>query len=200
LVLCCDEKSPIHPLDRIQPDLPMKKGRAETMMHDYDRRKSLWDKRHGTTTLFAALNILEGTVIAHCKPRHRHDEWLDFLRLIDRRTPKMKSLHLICDHYATHKHLDVKAWLEKHPRFHSHFTPTSASWMNMVERLFRSITADRLRNDVFHRVTDLTKAIASYIKAYKKIPKPFVWTAKASDILQKVMRAKKTLCKMGQTA
>jgi len=199
LVLCCDEKSQIQALDRTQPGLPLKKGRAATMTHDYDQRKSLWDKRHGTTTLFAALNTLEGTVISHCKPQHRHNEWLDFLRLIDRRTPKEKDLHLICDNYATHKHPNVKAWLEKHPRFHIHFTPTSASWLNMVERFFRSITVDRLRGGVFHSVEDLKKAIAAYIHTYNKSPKPFVWTAKASDILQKVMRAKKTLDGMVQT-
>lgn len=191
LVLCCDEKSQIQALDRTQPGLPLKKGRAATMTHDY--------KRHGTTTLFAALNTWEGTVIAQCKPKHRHGEWLDFLRLIDRRTPKDKSLHLICDNYATHKHPNVQAWLDRHPRFHIHFTPTSASWLNMVERFFRSITVDRLRHGVFHSVADLKQAISRYINAYNKHPKPFVWTAKASDILQKVMRARNTLDKKIQT-
>lgn len=192
LVLCCDEQSQIQALDRTQPGLPLKQGRAATMTHDY--------KRHGTTTLFAALNTLEGTVIAQCKPKHRHAEWLDFLRLIDRCTPKDKSLHLICDNYATHKHPNVQAWLDKHPRFHIHFTPTSASWLNMVERFLRSITVDRLRSGVFHSVADLQQAISRYINAYNKNPKPFVWTAKASDILQKVMRARNTLDKMAQTA
>lgn len=192
LVLCCDEKSQIQALDRTQPGLPLKKGRGATLTHDY--------KRHGTTTLFAALNTLEGTVIAQCKPKHRHGEWLDFLRLIDRQTPKDKSLHLICDNYATHKHPNVKAWLDKHPRFHIHFTPTSASWLNMVERFFRSLTVDRLRYGVFHSVDDLKQAIRTYISAYNKNPKPFVWTAKASDILQKVIRAQKTLDQVVQTA
>lgn len=191
LVLCCDEKSQIQALDRTQPGLPLKKGRGATLTHDY--------KRHGTTTLFAALNTLEGTVIAHCRPRHRHTEWLEFLRLIDRRTPKDKALHLICDNYATHKHPNVQAWLDKHPRFHIHFTPTSASWLNRVERFFRNITVERLRSGVCHSVDDLKKAIASYIKAYNKNPRPFVWTAKADDILQKVMRARKTLDGMVQT-
>ena len=192
LVLCCDEKSQIQALDRTQPGLPIKKGRNATMTHDY--------KRHGTTTLFAALNVLEGKVLAQCKSQHRHTEWLDFLRLIDRRTSTDQSLHLVCDNYATHKHPNVQVWLAKHPRFHIHFTPTSASWLNMVERFFRSITVDRLRNGVFHSVDDLKQAISHYINAYNKSPKPFVWTAKSSDILQKVMRARKTLDKVVQTA
>ncbi|MGA9335055.1 MAG: IS630 family transposase [Rudaea sp.] len=192
LVLCCDEKSQIQALDRTQPGLPMKKGRAQTMTHDY--------KRNGTTTLFAALNILDGQVIGHCQPRHTHVEWLKFLKKVDRNTPKDKQLHLIVDNYATHKHPQVKAWLAKHPRFHIHFTPTSASWLNMVERFFRSITADRLRCGVFHSVADLEKAIATYISRYNKNPKPFVWTAKANDILEKVVRARATLDKMVQTA
>jgi transposase len=137
LVLCCDEKSQVQALDRTQPGLPMKKGRAATMTHDY--------KRNGTTMLFAALNVLDGTVIAQCQQRHRHTEWLKFLRKIDRETPKDKALHLICDNDATHKHPKVRQWLEKHPRFIVHFTPTSASWLNMVERFFRDITTERLR-------------------------------------------------------
>jgi len=192
LVLCCDEKSQVQALDRTQPGLPMKKGRGATMTHDY--------KRHGTTTLFAALNILDGTVIADCKAQHRHEEWLEFLRLIDRATPKGKTLHLICDNYATHKHPNVKAWLKKHPRFHIHFTPTSASWLNMVERFFRSITVDRLRRGVFRSVVELKEAIRDYIAAYNDCPKPFVWTAKANDILEKVMRGRAALTKVVQTA
>ena len=151
LVLCCDEKTQIQALDRTQPGLPMKRGRGASMTHDY--------KRHGTTTLCAALNAHDGTVIADCKTRHRHEEWLAFLRQIDRETPKDKVLHLICDNYATHKHPRVKAWLKKHPRFHMHFTPTSGSWLNMVERFFRSITVDRLRRGVFQSVAELTQAI-----------------------------------------
>ena len=135
LILCCDEKSQVQALDRTQPGLPLKKGRAARMTHDY--------KRHGTTTLFAALNTLDGSVIARCEQRHRHSEWLDFLRQIDRETPKDKTLHLICDNYATHKHPKVQEWLAKHPRFSVHFTPTSASWLNMVERFFRDITTER---------------------------------------------------------
>lgn len=185
LVLCCDEKSQVQALDRTQPGLPLKKGRAETMTHDY--------KRHGTTTLFAALNTLDGSVIARCDQRHRHTEWLAFLRQIDRETPKDKTLHLICDNYATHKHPKVKEWLEKHPRFNVHFTPTSASWLNMVERFFRDISTERLRRGVFRSVPELVAAIKEYIAVHNQDPKPFVWTAKANDILQKVIRANSRL-------
>lgn len=185
LVLCCDEKSQVQALDRTQPGLPLKKGRAETMTHDY--------KRHGTTTLFAAMSTLDGSVISRCAQRHRHTEWLDFLRLIDRETPKDKELHLVCDNYATHKHPVVKAWLEKHPRFHIHFTPTSASWLNMVERFFRSISTARLDRGVFRSVPELITAIEEYITVHNQNPKPFVWTAKANDILQKVIRANRLL-------
>ncbi len=185
LVLCCDEKSQVQALDRTQPGLPMKKGRAATMTHDY--------KRHGTTTLFAALNTLDGTVISRCESRHRHTEWLRFLKQINRETPKDKTLHLICDNYATHKHKKVTAWLEKHPRIHVHFTPTSASWLNMVERFFRGLTMDKLRRGVFHSVPDLIKTINGYIEAHNKNPKPFIWTASAKDILQKVIRANRHL-------
>lgn len=181
LVLCCDEKSQVQALDRTQPGLPLKKGRAATMTHDY--------KRHGTTTLFAALNTLEGSVIARCESRHRHIEWLAFLRQIDRETPKDKELHLVCDNYATHKHPKVKEWLEQHPRFYIHFTPTSASWLNMVERFFRDLTVDRLRRGVFRSVPELVAAIEAYIVDHNTQPKPFIWTAKANDILQKVIRA-----------
>ena len=181
LVLCCDEKSQVQALDRTQPGLPLKKGRAATMTHDY--------KRHGTTTLFAALSMLDGTVIARCEQRHRHSEWLTFLRQINRETPKDKQLHLICDNYATHKHPNVQAWLASHPRFHLHFTPTSASWLNMVERFFRDLTVERLRNGVFRSVPELITAIEQYIAHHNKNPKPFIWTAKAKDILAKVIRA-----------
>jgi transposase len=186
LVLCCDEKSQVQALDRTQPGLPLKKGRAASMTHDY--------KRHGTTTLFAALNTLDGSVIARCEQRHRHTEWLDFLRQIDRETPRDKTLHLICDNYATHKHPKVRQWLEKHPRFHMHFTPTSASWLNMVERFFRDITTERLRRGVFRCVPELICAIKKYIVVHNNDPQPFVWTASANDILQKVIRANRRLC------
>ena len=185
IVLCCDEKSQVQALDRTQPGLPLKKGRAETMTHDY--------KRNGTTTLFAALNVFDGQVIAQCQQRHRHEEWIRFLRQIDRETPKGKSLHLICDNYATHKHPNVQAWLEKHPRFHMHFTPTSASWLNMVERFFRDISVNRLRRGVFTSVPELTKAIEQYVAVHNANPKPFIWTATARDILQKVIRANRRL-------
>ena len=181
LVLCCDEKSQVQALDRTQPGLPLKKGRAATMTHDY--------KRHGTTTLFAALNVLDGKIIGSCKQRHRHSEWLAFLRQINRETPKNKQLHLICDNYATHKHPKVREWLAAHPRFHIHFTPTSASWLNMVERFFRDITTDRLRRGVFCSVPELISAIKHYVDHHNQNPKPFIWTAKANDILQKVIRA-----------
>ena len=181
LVLCCDEKSQVQALDRTQPGLPLKKGRAETMTHDY--------KRNGTTTLFAALNVLDGKVIAQCQPRHRHAEWLKFLRKINRETPKDKTVHLIADNYATHKHPAVQHWLSKHPRFHMHFTPTSASWMNMVERFFRDITTARLRRGVFASVPELVASIEDYIAHHNANPKPFIWTKSARDILEKVMRA-----------
>ena len=185
IVLCCDEKSQVQALDRTQPGLPLKKGRAATMTHDY--------KRHGTTTLFAALNVLDGQVIAQCQQRHRHIEWLAFLKKIERETPKGKTLHLIADNYATHKHPVVQAWLTKHPRFIMHFTPTSASWLNMVERFFRDITTERLRRGVFTSVPELIQAIHGYVAHHNKKPKPFIWTASARDILQKVIRANSRL-------
>jgi transposase len=185
LVVCCDEKSQIQALDRTQPGLPIKRGRAGTMTHDY--------KRNGTATLFAALNTFDGKVISMCAPRHRHQEWLRFLRILDRRTPADKQLHLIADNYATHKHPNVQRWLQRHPRFHMHFTPTSASWLNMVERFFRDLTVNRLRRGVFRDVIELVEAIDSYIDQHNRKPKPFIWTAKAKDILEKVKRARKTL-------
>lgn len=185
LVLCCDEKSQVQALDRTQPGLPLKKGRAATMTHDY--------KRNGTTTLFAALNVLDGQVIGQCQPRHTHAEWLKFLKKIDRETPKDKTLHLIADNYATHKHPAVQDWLAKHPRFNMHFTPTSASWLNMVERFFRDITTERLRRGVFTSVSELIAAIDAYIAHHNTKPKPFIWTKNARDILQKVIRANSRL-------
>jgi len=185
LVLCCDEKSQVQALDRTQPGLPLKKGRAATMTHDY--------KRNGTTTLFAALNVLDGQVIGQCQQRHTHAEWLKFLRKIDRQTPKDKTLHLIADNYATHKHPAVQEWLGKHPRVHMHYTPTSASWLNMVERFFRDITTERLRRGVFTSVPELVSAIDEYVAHHNTNPKPFIWTKSARDILQKVIRANRRL-------
>jgi len=190
LVLSCDEKSQIQALNRTQPGLPMKRGRAGTVTHDY--------KRHGTTTLFAALNTLDGTVISMCQDRHRHQEWLKFLRLIDRSTPRRLQLHLIVDNYGTHKHPEVQKWLAKHPRFVMHFTPTSASWLNMVERFFRDISENRIRRDSFTSVAELEHAIAQYIEHHNNHPKPFIWTASAADILAKVTRAKAALARVGR--
>jgi transposase len=170
LVLCCDEKSQIQALDRSQPGLPLKRGRAGTMTHDY--------KRNGTATLFAALNTQDGKVI---------------LRLVDDATPDHKQLHLIVDNYATHKHPAVQRWLKRHSRFHIHFTPTSASWLNMVERFFRDLTANRLRRGIFRDVIELVTAIEDYVDHHNEHPKPFIWTASATDILEKVKRARKTL-------
>ena len=181
LVLSVDEKSQIQALDRSQPGLPMKKGRAGTMTHDY--------KRNGTTTLFAALNMLDGKVIGSCMPRHRNGEFRRFLQQIDRETPAELDLHLILDNYATHKTPAVKRWLKKHPRFHLHFIPTSASWLNMVERFFAEITRQRIRRGVFKSVTELKGAIMEYLEHHNANPTPFVWTKSAGDILEKVARA-----------
>jgi len=188
LVFCCDEKCQIQALDRTQPGLPLKRGRCQTMTHDY--------KRHGVTTLFAAMNTLDGSVIGQCMTKHRHQEWLRFLRQIDRSTPKDRELHLIADNYGTHKHPNVKAWLAKHPRFHMHFTPTSASWLNMVERFFRDLSENQLRRAAFRSVPELVSAIGQYMERHNRDPKPFIWTAKASDILAKVTRARAKLNKM----
>jgi transposase len=190
VVLCLDEKSSVQALDRTQPSLPMVKGRAATMTHDY--------KRNGTTTLFAALDVLTGKVIGQCLPRHRHEEFLRFLHKIDRETPKGLQLHLICDNYATHKHPDVKTWLAKHPRFHLHFTPTSSSWLNLVERWFRELTDKALRRGVFHSVPDLIAKIEDYLDAHNDDPKPFIWTATAEDILAKVARGRVALQAVNQ--
>jgi transposase len=181
LVLCCDEKSQIQALDRTQPGLPLKKGRCGTMTHDY--------KRNGTTTLFAALELAEGKLIGMCMPRHRHQEWIKFLKLIDEQTPPDLDLHLIVDNYNTHKHPKVKAWLKRHRRFHIHFIPTSSSWLNLVERWFREITERRIRRGAFAGVPQLIAAIMDYIEQHNDDPKTFVWTAKTEDILAKVARA-----------
>jgi len=187
LVLCADEKSQIQALDRTQPGLPLKKGRCGTMTHDY--------KRNGTTTLFAALELAEGKLIGTCMNRHRHQEWLKFLKRIDRETPKELDLHLIVDNYRTHKHETVKAWLKRHPRFHLHFTPTSSSWLNLIERWFRELTQKRIRRGAFASVAELIAAIRSYIDAHNADPKSFTWTAKAEDIMAKVERARAVLIK-----
>ena len=187
LVLCVDEKSQIQALDRTQPGLPLRQGRRRTLTHDY--------KRHGTTTLFAALSTLDGKVIGSCLPRHRHQEFLRFLAQIDAETPPALALHLIVDNYATHKHPKVKAWLKRHPRFQLHFTPTSASWLNMVERFFRDLTTRRVRAGIFKSVAELETAIGDYLRHHNTQPKPFIWTAKAADILAKVTRAKAALLK-----
>jgi transposase len=185
LVLCCDEKSQIQALDRTQPGLPLKPGRAGTMTHDY--------KRNGTATLFAALNALDGQVISLCQDRHRHQEWIKFLRLVEDATPAGKDLHLVVDNYATHKHPKVQRWLARHPRFNMHFTPTSSSWLNMVERFFRDLTHNRLKRGVFRDVEELIAAIDQYVDRHNEKPKPFIWTASANDILEKVKRARRAL-------
>jgi transposase len=185
LVLSVDEKSQIQALDRTQPGLPMKKGRGQTMTHDY--------KRNGTTTLFAALNTATGEVYGLCQERHRHQEWLKFLRMIDETVDAEKQIHIICDNYATHKHPRVERWLAKHKRFHVHFTPTSASWLNMIERFFRDLTDKRIRRGVFRDLEQLIMTIGEYIDGHNKNPKPFIWTAKANDILEKVTRAQAAL-------
>jgi len=185
LVLCIDEKSQIQALDRRRPGLPMKKRRAGAMTHDY--------KRNGTTTLFAALDVLQGEVIGQCLPRHRHQEFLKFLRAIERNTPKHLDIHCIADNYATHKKQEVKDWLAKHPRFHFHFIPTSSSWLDLVERWFRAITAERLRRGVFKSVAELERAIYDYIEHNNAKPKPFAWTKSANDIIVKVNRGRAAL-------
>lgn len=182
IVLSCDEKSQIQVLDRTQPGLPMKKGRCGTMTHDY--------KRNGTTSLFVAMNVLDGTLISQFQSRHRHQEWLKFLRLINTSVPEDKDVHLICDNYATHKHPTVQAWAQRNPRFHFHFTPTSASWLNMVERFFRDLTEKAIKRGSFYNVDDLIGAITEYINQHNVNPKPFIWTASARDILAKVKRAR----------
>ncbi len=185
IVLCVDEKSQIQALDRTQPGLPIKKGRCGTMTHDY--------KRHGTTTLFAALSVLDGKVVGQCHARHRHQEFLKFLRQLDREFPGDRELHLVLDNYGTHKTPQVQAWLKRHRRFVLHFIPTSSSWLNLVERWFGELTQKAVRRGVFLSVPDLVTAIQSFLDAWNTDPQPFVWTAKLEDILQKIARARAKL-------
>jgi transposase len=185
IVLSMDEKSQIQALDRTQPSLPMKPGRAGTMTHDY--------KRNGTTTLFAALDVLTGSVIGQCLPRHRHSEFLTFLKTIDREVPQGLEIHLILDNYATHTHPNVRAWLAKHPRFHLHFTPTSSSWLNMIESFFAQLTNKAIRRGAFGSVPDLIAAIDAYLAATNSNPTPFIWTKTADRIIEKVQRGRVTL-------
>ena len=185
LVLCVDEKSQIQALDRTQPGLPLKKGRAATMTHDY--------KRHGTTTLFAALDVKSGFVIGECKPKHRAKEFISFLKRIDRTVSKGLDLHLIVDNYGTHKTAEVQAWLAKNPRFKLHFIPTSSSWLNLVERFFAEITGKRIRRGAFASVAELEAAIHDYLDHHNADPKPFVWTKSAAVILEKEARARDKL-------
>ena len=185
LVLCADEKTSIQALDRTQRGLPIHPGRCGTMTADY--------KRNGTTTLFAAIEMAEGKLIGTCMTKHRHQEWIKFLKQIDAETPAELDLHLIADNYATHKHAKVKSWLKRHPRFHMHFIPTSSSWLNLIERWFREITTKRLRRGTFHNVAQLIEAIVSFIQEHNRNPRPFTWTAKADEILAKIERARKVL-------
>jgi transposase len=185
IVLSVDEKSQIQALDRTQPGLPLRVGHAGTITHDY--------KRHGTTTLFAALNILDGRVTGQCMPKHRQVEFLKFLRKIDNESPAKMDLHLIVDNYGSHKTVKVKRWLSAHPRFHLHFTPTSASWMNMVERFFSELTTKRIRRGIFRTVAELEEAIMNYLAVHNDKPRIFVWTKDADTILSKVEKCKEVL-------
>jgi transposase/transcriptional regulator with XRE-family HTH domain len=185
LVLCVDEKSQIQALDRTQPGLPLKKGRCGTLTHDY--------KRHGTTTLFAALEVLQGRVIGQCFARHRHQEFLRFLRRLNQEFPGRVPLHLVMDNYGTHQHAHVRAWLKRHPRFVLHFVPTSSSWLNLIERWFGELTSKRVRRGSFHSVEDLEKAIAEFLAAWNEHPRPFVWTATIESIKAKLSRCRQTL-------
>ncbi len=185
VVLCVDEKSSIQALDRTQPGLPLKQGRGETMTHDY--------KRHGTSTLFAALNVSDGSIIGECKKRHRHQEFLAFLKMVERQTPECQDLHIIVDNYATHKHQKIKNWLQRTKRVHLHFIPTSSSWLNLVERFFGLITEKQIRRGVFRSVVELEERIEEYIDVYNRDPKPFVWTKSTDEIIEKVGRARKRL-------
>src|ERR1700686_4593691 len=182
LVLCLDEKSQIQALDRTQPGLPLKKGRCGTMTHDY--------KRNGTTTLFAALNVLDGKVIGECHGRHRHQEWLKFLRRLDGEFPPALQLHVVMANYGTHKEPHVQAWLKKHPRFVCHFVPTSSSWLNLVERWFRELTEKAIRRGSFTSVPDLKQSIDEFLQAWNEDPRPFIWTATVEDIMKKIDRAR----------
>jgi transposase len=185
MVLCVDEKSQIQALDRTQPGLPMKKGRCGTMTHDY--------KRNGTTTLFAALEVLQGRVVGQCFERHRHQEFLRFLRRLDQEFPPPTPLHLVMDNYGTHSHPKVKGWLQRHPRFVPHFVPTSSSWLNLVERWFGELTSKRIRRDSFVSVEELKTAIDEFLAAWNENPKPFVWTATVDSIQEKLSRCRQTL-------
>ena len=182
-VLCVDEKSQIQALDRTQPLLPLRPGIPARQTHDY--------KRNGTTTLFAALNMLDGKIIGDCMSRHRHQEFIRFLKKIDIETPQDLNLHLIVDNYSTHKHTRVKSWLKRHPRFHLHFIPTSSSWVNMVERWFREITDKRIRRGTFKNVPVLIEAIYQYIENHNQNPKIFIWSAPVERILEKISKVKK---------
>ena len=185
IVLCVDEKSQIQALDRTQPGLPIKKGRCGTMTHDY--------KRNGTTTLFAALDVLQGKVVGQCYERHRHQEFLKFLRQLDQEFPGDVPLHLVMDNYGTHTHKKVGAWLTRHPRFVLHFVPTSSSWLNLVERWFGELTSKRIRRGSFFSVDDLEKAIEEFLEVWNEKPKPFVWTATVASIVEKLSRCRQTL-------
>jgi transposase len=185
VVLSVDEKSQIQALDRTQPGLPLKKGRLGTMTHDY--------VRHGTTTLFAALNILDGTVTGQCMQRHRHQEFLRFLNRLERDIPAGKLVHVILDNYGSHKHAKVRAWLARHPRWTFHYTPTSCSWLNAVETFFAHLTRRRLRRGVFRSLVDLQAAINRYLAEHNRSPRPFVWTADPQTIIEKVRRGKEML-------
>jgi transposase len=185
LVLCVDEKSQIQALDRTQPLLPLRPGLAARQTHDY--------KRNGTTTLFAALSMLDGRVIGDCMLRHRHQEFIRFLKRLDAEMPASLHLHLVVDNYGTHKHPRVRSWLERHPRFHLHFIPTSSSWLNMVERWFREITDKRLRRGTFANVRSLIKAINDYIHNHNQNPQAFVWTATPEAIMKKITKCKEAL-------
>lgn len=185
LVLCVDEKTQIQALDRTQPGLPLSEGHRRTVTHDY--------KRNGTTTLFAALSMLDGKVIGDCVPRHRHQEFIRFLDKIDAETNSELDLHLVVDNYATHKHARVKSWLRRHPRFHLHFIPTSSSWLNMVERWFREITDKRIRRGSFKSVPELIVAIKDYVAGHNQNPRIFTWTASAERILAKIVKSKEVL-------
>ena len=185
LVLCVDEKTQIQALDRTQPGLPLKKGRLGTMTHDY--------KRNGTTCLFAALEVLQGKVIGQCYARHRHQEFLKFLRRLDAEFPGEVALHLVMDNYGTHKHPTVQAWLTRHPRFVCHFVPTSSSWLNLVERWFGELTSKRIRRDSFLSVADLIAAIHEFLETWNQHPRPFVWTATVESIVAKLSGCRQTL-------
>jgi transposase len=185
LVLCCDEKSQCQALERTQPGLPLGLGEIRTKTHDY--------KRHGTITLFAAMNYLDGKLISRTEERHTHVEWLRFLKQIDRETPKQLDLHLIVDNYCTHKEETVRKWLARQPRFHLHFTPTSSSWLNLVERFFGELTQDVIREGSFTSVRQLVQDIETYLDQRNLNPKPYKWKAKGEEILRKIQRAKDTL-------